>query len=55
MDLGQKTPAELRQLSHFAESLIDELRSVDDTDELRLELTSFRDSCDLELGRKLRM
>jgi hypothetical protein len=55
MDLGEKTPAELRQLSHFTESLIDELHSVDDTEELRTELTGFRDIVDLELGRKLRM
>jgi hypothetical protein len=55
MDLAQKSVRELYQLSHFTGVLIDGLRDVDDTDELRCELDSFRASIDLEMSQKLRM
>jgi hypothetical protein len=50
-----ETAAELVQLSYFTESLIDELRSVDDTDELRTELGGFCESIEFEMSQKLRM
>jgi hypothetical protein len=54
MDLAQKTAAELVMLSYYAQWLIDELRTVDDSGELRTELTALSDGIDVEMSRKLR-
>ena len=49
MDLSDKSLGELYRLALFTGALIDDLRSVDDTDTLRGELESFSDSIDLEI------
>jgi len=55
MDLGQKPAIELLLLAHLASALSDGLRDIDDTDELRCELDSFRASVDLEMSGEIRM
>jgi hypothetical protein len=55
MDLGQKPAGELFLLAHFAAALSDGLRDIDDTDELRCELDSFRASVNLEMSGEFRM
>lgn len=54
MELAQKTAAELVMLSYYAQWLMDELRTVDDSGELQTELTALSDGIDLEISRKLR-
>jgi hypothetical protein len=56
MDLGLKSTTELYLLSHHVNTLIDELRGVDDTEEIRAELGELSESIDYEMSlRPLRM
>jgi hypothetical protein len=52
MDLGLKSTSELYLLSHHANTLIDELRGVDDTEEIRAELGALSESIDYEMSHR---